>query len=217
MNLTYLDSYCERAGAPEMWAEPLNALTNLAFILAAWLAYQNVRSLPLCRFPEGYVLCALLAFIGVGSGLWHLFPSSTTVMLDVLPITAFIYVALGALLMRSFGWRWWQMLLGVAALTGFNAMAGVVFNPDTLHGTIMYLPTYAMLVALVALAFVQKRYFVAELGKITLIWTVSLTFRTLDIPLCAALPVGSHFLWHSFNAVVLYRLIRLLTRHLQLA
>jgi Ceramidase len=215
MNLSFLDSYCERAGAAEIWAEPLNTLTNIAFILAAWLVFKAVRKLPLRHFPEGYMLCALLACIGVGSGLWHLYPNSLTVMLDVLPITAFIYVALGALLMRSFAWRWWGMLAGVVALTGFNALAGVVFNPDTLHGTIMYLPTYAMLVALVALAYTQKRDFARELAIITFIWTASLIFRTVDIPLCAALPMGTHFLWHSFNAVVLYRLIQLITRQRQ--
>jgi hypothetical protein len=213
MNLTFLDSYCERAGAPEMWAEPLNALTNLAFIIAALLAYRQVRPLALRFFPDGYVLCGLLATIGVGSGLWHVWPSATTIMFDVIPITAFIYVALGSLLMRGFGWQWWQMVAGVVALTGLNALAGVVFNPNTLHGTIMYLPTYAMLVALVALAFAQGRNFARELSIITLVWTASLLFRTLDIPVCMWLPMGTHFLWHSANAVVLYRLICLLERH----
>jgi hypothetical protein len=215
LNLTYLDSYCERAGTPELWAEPLNAVTNLAFLLAAWLAFRQVRTHNFRRFPEGYALCAILALIGVGSGLWHLTPTSLTIMLDVLPITAFIYVALGSLLMRAYGFRWWQMLVGVLTLTGLNALAGVVFDPDTLHGTIMYLPTYAMLVALVVLAFLQQRPFAHELAFITALWTVSLTFRMLDIPLCHALPIGTHFLWHSLNAVVLYRLIGVLTRHLQ--
>ncbi|NJN40478.1 MAG: hypothetical protein HC807_06085 [Gammaproteobacteria bacterium] len=35
---------------------------------------------------------------------------------------------------------------------------------------------------------------------------MSLTFRTLDRDLCAAIPLGTHFLWHLLNAVVLYRL-----------
>ena len=35
MNWTaYVDGYCERV-APGLWGEPLNAVTNLAFVLAA--------------------------------------------------------------------------------------------------------------------------------------------------------------------------------------
>ena len=32
---------------------------------------------------------------------------------------------------------------------------------------------------------------------------VSLTFRTLDLPLCGTLPFGTHFPWHVLNAVML--------------
>ncbi len=33
--------------------------------------------------------------------------------------------------------------------------------------------------------------------------TVSLVLRSLDAPLCAANPLGTHFLWHLLNAVML--------------
>ena len=32
---------------------------------------------------------------------------------------------------------------------------------------------------------------------------VSLTLRTVDEPLCAQWPIGTHFLWHCLNATVL--------------
>ena len=32
-----VDLYCERT-SPVFWAEPVNALTNLAFFLAAWFS-----------------------------------------------------------------------------------------------------------------------------------------------------------------------------------
>jgi len=32
-----MDAYCERLG-PGLFAEPLNALTNVSFLLAAWAA-----------------------------------------------------------------------------------------------------------------------------------------------------------------------------------
>lgn len=42
---------------------------------------------------------------------------------------------------------------------------------------------------------------------------VSLTFRSLDAPLCAAIPVGTHFLWHCCNALMLGWMIAVLRRH----
>jgi hypothetical protein len=42
---------------------------------------------------------------------------------------------------------------------------------------------------------------------------VSLAFRTADLPLCATLPSGTHFLWHILNAAVLYSLVRTMMRH----
>ena len=44
------------------------------------------------------------------------------------------------------------------------------------------------------------------------IFLVSLTFRTVDVASCARLPLGTHFLWHVLNAVVLYRLLIAATR-----
>ena len=35
-------------------------------------------------------------------------------------------------------------------------------------------------------------------------FAVSLTFRTLDEPLCDALPISTHYAWHVLNAATLY-------------
>ena len=43
---------------------------------------------------------------------------------------------------------------------------------------------------------------------------VSLTFRTLDEPLCAIFPLGTHFLWHILNAVMLGWMIEVYRRHM---
>ena len=42
---------------------------------------------------------------------------------------------------------------------------------------------------------------------------VSLTFRSLDMPACDALPLGTHFLWHILNAIMLGWMIELYRRH----
>jgi len=42
------------------------------------------------------------------------------------------------------------------------------------------------------------------------IFAVSLTFRTVDAPICAAVPIGTHFMWHLLNGCVLFIVVRAL-------
>lgn len=208
--MDYLDSYCERAGNADIWAEPLNAVTNLAFLIAALMMVQRLKGISFKAAPDVYFLCFTLGCIGVGSGLWHTYATPLTVILDVIPITIFINVYLGAFLWRGFGLTWWQVALALAGLQGLNARAGMAFIPSTLHGTIMYLPTYATLCLITLLAYKRRDWFSTELLFIVVLWTCSLIFRTIDVPFCQRTVIGTHYLWHLANAVVLYKLLSIL-------
>ena len=63
-------AYCERLG-PGLWAEPVNALTNAAFLMAAAVTWRRWPDEPLCR-----ALSAILGVIGLGSFLFHTFAFS---------------------------------------------------------------------------------------------------------------------------------------------
>jgi hypothetical protein len=41
-----------------------------------------------------------------------------------------------------------------------------------------------------------------------IVFLLSFTARTLDAQVCTAFPVGTHFLWHLLNALLLYILVR---------
>ena len=41
----------------------------------------------------------------------------------------------------------------------------------------------------------------------------SITFRATDIPLCGQLPLGTHFMWHILNAIMLGWMIEVYRRH----
>jgi hypothetical protein len=43
---------------------------------------------------------------------------------------------------------------------------------------------------------------------------LSLAMRILDTPLCDAVPIGTHFLWHVLNAIMLGWMAEVLRRHL---
>ena len=211
--LTYLDSYCERAGDAALWAEPLNAVTNLFFIAAAVLGGKLLWQVKPAKPSADYWMLVVALFgIGIGSGMWHLHPTGTTVLMDVIPITIFMNVYLLSALRRLCGLIWRKVICWWGLYQVLTVAAQVYLPANLLHGTVMYLPTYA---AMVGLIFALSRRDVL-MGKrfalITTVWSLSLIFRTIDLEICTQFPMGTHFLWHTLNAWVLYALLKLLMR-----
>src|SRR5918999_6520207 len=83
-----MDAYCERVGMG-VFAEPLNAVSNMSFLLAAWAAW--VLASRTGALSAGVrVLIAIAASVGIGSILWHTYPTPLTLILDIVPILVFI-------------------------------------------------------------------------------------------------------------------------------
>ena len=97
-------AYCERSQDPGFWAEPLNAITNFAFLVAAFAAALLWR-----RRGEGSILLAslplLVASIGVGSFLFHTYAEPWSGAADVIPIGLFMLTSVYVIARRSFGLR----------------------------------------------------------------------------------------------------------------
>ena len=52
-----------------------------------------------------------------------------------------------------------------------------------------------------------------NLGIGAAILCLSLTFRSIDMPLCPQVPLGTHWLWHCLNALMLGWMIETWRRH----
>lgn len=210
----HIDGYCERVG-PGLWAEPLNAATNVAFVIAAlvglWLALRSGRL-------DGTVgwLVALTLAVGTGSFLFHTHATVWAAVTDTGPILLFIlsYVAIAMNRFAGFGWVG-SILLMLAFLAGMVALSALlrVTLAPLIGGSSSYVPALVMLVG-VGL-WLRARAHPAGGGLLTAagIFSVSLTFRAVDAPLCADWPVGTHFIWHLLNGTVLGLLLVTLIRH----
>lgn len=204
--LTYLDNYCERAGNPAIWAEPFNAVTNLAFIIAAMLVWRTLRRVPGSKRVDLYLLAAALTAIGIGSGLWHTYARQETMLADVIPIALFINIYLLSALRRLFGLTWLKTILLWVLYQAIGMLAQFTLPPDTLHGTMMYIPTWGALAVMSLALYRQSSPYGSVFLRVLGVWTLSLIFRTVDLEVCDTVPIGTHFLWHSLNAWVLWRL-----------
>ncbi len=203
-----IDAYCERLD-PSFWAEPVNAATNAAFLVAAAVGLAASRGT-----DRGVMLLALLtAAIGVGSFLFHTFATAWAALADVAPIALFIIVSLALILRRlvGLGWGWaWALALAFVPASAMLVRALRPFVEAMIGSSVAYLPPLLALLGCTAVLWRRHHPAAPALLTTATLFAVSLTFRTLDEPLCAAWSLGTHWLWHLLNAVVLARLMRTL-------
>ena len=206
-----IDLYCERVG-PGLWGEPLNAVTNLAFILAGILLVVALRRAEpdVRRDPAILGLTVLLFVIGLGSGLLHAFAQFWSVLADVIPIALFILLYMYLALRRLVALPFWGCCVGVAIVLVLTLVMplGFGFSVST-YGVALL----AMLGVGGFLHFGRRHPAGPPILAAAGVFAVSLALRTADLPLCATLPSGTHFLWHALNAAVLYSLVRTMMRH----
>lgn len=209
----HIDFYCERTG-PELWSEPVNALTNLAFIAAGvWGLYAVGRR---GSDAASEALCWWVVAIGIGSAIFHTFATELTKWADILPIAGFTlaYTLFCLLRFARMGWA--------SALTlffGFYIVAGVgtAMVPDWLrlatNGSTGYLPPFLALIffGAVLLAKGHRAGWYNIVGA--LVFVGSVTCRMIDPMVCDSFPLGTHFMWHTLNGLMLGILLAAVARY----
>ena len=209
--------YCERGFDPSFWAEPLNAVTNAAFIIAALLATVMWLRVPSSerRWIDAWLLLLLYA-IGTGSFFFHTFATTWAALADTIPIGVFMVSYLAYVMKRFFGLNWVITGLGLVVFVTALWQASVVRcdGGPCLNGSVAYAPAFIALVVLGSILAMRGHAAGASLVAAGVIFAVSLTFRTIDGPFCATTalpngqPLGYHFMWHILNATLLYILCR---------
>lgn len=205
-----LDFYCERVG-PGFWAEPVNALTNAAFLLAAWAAWRLARRAGALTLGIG-LLIAVACAIGAGSFLFHTFAAPWALTLDIVPILVFQVLFLWIYARRVMALPDAAAALLAAAFLGV-ALSGRQFT-WAIGAPAIYLPALVALLALGLYHAVAKARGRLDLFAVAGVFALSLGLRSMDDAVCAAFPLGTHFLWHVLNGLVLYLAIRALVRQI---
>ena len=204
----HIDGYCERTG-PEFWSEPINFVTNAAFVIMAIFMWYRCRDDRSARF-----FCFVLALIGIGSALFHSYAVVWAAVADVVPILMFVLIYI-YFANRDF-WnlsRAWAFV-GVLLFFPFVALTLPLFQSiPILNLSAEYLPI-ALLITLYAVAFRKYDKSLSRglsLGAVILF--ISIMFRSVDVPLCERIPFGTHFMWHILNSLMLAWMIEVLRRY----
>ena len=196
--MAYIDIYCERVG-PGLLAEPVNALTNLAFFAVAWWLWRDGRER---QAPSTRFLFALIVAIGIGSSLFHTFASLWARVLDEVPILLF---------QLTYIWVYLRRVAAVARLPAVLSLAAYLAAalyarqfPHLLNASLVYAPALGAMCALAiyhASMRQSRRWALAQAAAILL---AAVFMRTIDAPLCDRFPLGTHFLWHLCVALAIY-------------
>lgn len=196
--LSSLDNYCERIDF-SFWSEPVNALTNLSF-LAAFIygLYQlniNKTQLPLKKLKLLKWINFTIFLTAIGSFLFHTVANVLSMWGDILPILLFLLSTIYYLFCFELHWEKKKIYL---FLTGFLFVSVILCFPPfnkLLNGSLLYAPT------LLTLGYVSRT--ISHFRWVMGLFFVSLVARTTDSMFCEMFPLGTHFLWHVLNGVVM--------------
>jgi hypothetical protein len=222
-------AYCERGNDPSFWGEPLNAITNGGFIIAALAGIVMLaRMRPQSRLPWHYFFILNFIAIGIGSFLFHTYANAWSAAADTIPIGIFMLAYLMFAMRRYLGLSWFWTAAAVAV---FIAAVNIAMNVQCwqgrfgflenvppgararcLNGSLGYFP--AMLTMwLVGFILLLRRH---PAGGLILsagvVFAASLTFRSVDFTFCNdfilfGYRAGTHFLWHLLNSLTLFLLL----------
>lgn len=204
-----VDGYCERLG-PGLLAEPLNLVSNTAFLLAAVLMWYRCPPRTM-----GRALAVVLFVIGIGSGLFHSVATRWASVADVVPIAGFVLLYIFIANRQFVGLRLPAALGATLAATVAMGLLGL--------GLGRLIPAAGANAAYAAVAVLILGYGAALMATAprtgrrlllgTAILALSITLRALDLPLCGHWPWGTHFIWHLLNAVLLAWMIEIWRLH----
>ena len=230
MNLSeHVFLYCERGTNEALLAEPLNAASNISFLLAALAALVLLLRRPREeRSADQSLFIALVFLIGLGSLSFHLLADRASLLADVIPINVFMLVYLGFALNRFLGMPpGWTVLtligfVGAVAVTmqvkcwsggvGFPG-AEITGAKECINGSLVYLPALLAMAVVGGLMAERKHPAAPYILWAAAIFAISVTFRSLDLALCDAYQlqgrkIGTHFIWHLLNGLALFLLLR---------
>jgi hypothetical protein len=191
-------TYCETlsASVAVFPVEPFNTASNAVIVLFGLASLYFVRK----RTPQAYdlyVLSALLIATGIGSGLWHGLRDGWWLRFEV---------NAGLLFLMGLAFCWSRRLWSIAGAMLFLLAFVLAFQYSReffgfASRWVSVAPVVILFGSVLATQTVMRSKKAALLGLAAMALSLTaLGFRTYDLSVCEAFPIGTHWLWHMFNS-----------------
>jgi hypothetical protein len=207
--LTPIDQYCERTELGIL-AEPLNLFTNLSFLIAGFLILKVIKKIKPQEIKPGSKLMAyLIIAIGIGSALFHMFANFLSMWADILPIALFVLVYLWFFLRYEAHVKLLAVIGVFLVFFGLSYACVQLADTTKANGGEAYFGTWIAVFGMACFYWGkrQTREFFS-VGSATVIFSLSLFFRTIDMKFCTTWPFGTHLMWHLLNGIVLFMMTK---------
>lgn len=211
--ITHLFGLCERHEFG-LWQEPFNTITNSGFLIAAYLIFRLCKSNPDLhgkKIWDIYFLNICMVFIGLASFSFHMLPNFYTEVADTGFIILFIMVFFTSAMFRVANLSKFQVAICMLAFV-FTTNSLVKYFPNAMNDSIAYLSSMAALIVIALYLNLKRRASASAFMVSSLIGVISLFFRVIDRDVCEQIPMGTHFVWHICNSILLYILMKQLIR-----
>ncbi|WP_239307801.1 MULTISPECIES: ceramidase domain-containing protein [unclassified Frankia] len=206
--------YCERT-SPAFWGEPLDAVSNIAYVaagVALWRMLRSERDVPISvGFMPG-----LAVLIGAGSFAFHTLATRWSKVLDIVPIGLFVLCYFASFLYWFYGLSRRGCLLGVAGFIAFTAVFGLTVGTVIPNRSGIYVPVLILIVMIAGMLASSRdasraRHWPA-LAVAGGVFALGLFARTIDRKVCGFDPEGTHFIWHLLTALLVFLVSRIVVR-----
>lgn len=203
---TAVDLYCERTSA-DFWAEPVNAFSNLSFIIAALAIVWLMRRTGARTSLPAIFLGINLVGIGLGSFVFHTQANRLTMLADLLPI--FIYqIAFLLFYARHVAGCRALTMAGLLLLFLLANLGFMQLPREWLNGSLVYGGALLFISAIAVYHHTTAKREPAILYLAVAVFLIALACRSFDLWICQWSPLGTHFLWHLLVGGVLYLTMR---------
>ncbi len=212
--LSHWYGVCERTALGPL-SEPLNVLSSFAFMIVAvaiYRQYHRHEDLKGKWIWDVHALTFITFIIGFNSVVFHSFPTPVTEMADTLTIVLFIILYFWCVLFRIGRTTIFQALICFVAFVGFSHILVAQF-PHSLNDSIGYLSSMIALIIIAVHLYLKARPSATHFLLASIVGVVSLFCRAIDRAVCPMFPFGTHFMWHTLNATLIYILLKQLIRN----
>jgi hypothetical protein len=204
---------CERTDMG-IFAEPLNVASSAGFFIVALMLfkyYLTNKEITSNWIIDIHALGGLVLLIGSASVVFHMVPSYYTELADIIFIVLFINVFFFSFMIRIAGISGIQIFVVYLAFIGSTYMLVSQF-PNAMNDSIGYLSSMLTLVFIAFYLNLRNRPTARSYLVAAIIGMMSLFFRVIDNEVCEDFAYGTHFMWHIFNAILIYILLKQLIR-----
>ena len=194
-----INIYCERQ-IIGFWAEPVNALTNLAFIFSGlFMAFKTQTD----KFS--FFLSIQIILIGIASFIFHTFANPIGGLLDTASIfffgTTYVYCANR----RFLHLNWLTSIFIAMLLAPFSLIISffTILLVGELNGSAWY---SSFLILFLTYSFILRNRMLdvsRAFFYCACFFAVSIFFRSIDEAVCNSFSLGTHFMWHILNGFLL--------------